>query len=357
MAKFPSISITFNKLATTAITRGDKGTVAICIKDEELKGQSFKLNTKLDIPKTLSEKNNKYIERAFIGNITTPKRVLLFIYDGEEVTLNDALDYFETMDIDYICGGHDVVESDLSLFETWIKKMRNEVNKKVVAILPNKESDDEGIINFATDGIVIGKDTLSAKEYCSRIAGLIAGTPLNMSITFAELKEVDYVPSMTKDERDSATEAGKLIIVDDGRKRKLGRGVNSLVKVDSKGSEWQKIKVLAIMDLIYRDIKNTIEDNFIGKYPNNSDSQALLIAAISNYFKILEKDNLLKLNASKIEVDIESKKKWITENTSIDVSEISDIEIKEYPTGAEVFLSASVKPLDSIEDITIKINI
>ena len=75
-----------------------------------------------------------------------------------------------------------------------VKTMRDSKRMKVKAVLPNIAADHEGIINFTTGDIVVGDKTYTAGQYCSRIAGILAGTPLNVSSTYFVLSEVDDVP-------------------------------------------------------------------------------------------------------------------------------------------------------------------
>ena len=84
--------------------------------------------------------------------------------------------------------------------------MRDNKSIKVKAVLPNTPADNEGVINFATTDIVVGENTYTASEYTARIAGILAGTPLNISATFTTLPEVISIPVMTKDQYDEESQ-------------------------------------------------------------------------------------------------------------------------------------------------------
>ena len=151
----------------------------------------------------------------------------------------------------------------------------------VKAVLPNCDADHEGIINFTTNDIKVGSKTYTAAEYCSRIAGLAAGCPLTMSLTYQVLPEVDDVPHLTTEQFDQAIDGGELVLMHDGEKVKIARGVNSLVTVaGNKGEEWKKILIIDKMDLWKSDVKGTIADSYLGKYPNTYDNKMLLVSAI-----------------------------------------------------------------------------
>lgn len=66
---------------------------------------------------------------------------------------------------------------------------------------------------------------LSAAKYCSRIAGLICGTEVSKSITFAVLDDLTSVSAKSRTEIDAAIKAGKLCAFNDGEKIKIARGV------------------------------------------------------------------------------------------------------------------------------------
>ena len=61
----------------------------------------------------------------------------------------------------------------------WIKEKR-ESGKKVKAVLANTTANDEGIINYTTESVTISGEEYDADKFCSRIAGILAGTPLTM---------------------------------------------------------------------------------------------------------------------------------------------------------------------------------
>ena len=81
------------------------------------------------------------------------------------------------------------------------ERYRDNNEHKILAILPNCDADHEGIINFTTNGIVSGDKTYTAAKYCSRIAGILAGTPLTISATYAPLNELDDCERKTKTPR------------------------------------------------------------------------------------------------------------------------------------------------------------
>ncbi|MDD3173582.1 MAG: phage tail sheath C-terminal domain-containing protein [Herbinix sp.] len=353
--KLPNINIAFSTQAASAIVRSEKGVVALIVRDASANGGHV-LTSATQIPSTLGVDNKAYIARAFIGYINPPKKVIVYVLPADAPDLTDALGYFETQTFDYLAGPSDIIISECTAVTSWINSQRL-LGLTPKAVLPNTAADSEAIINFTTTDIKDGTDTYTAAEYCSRIAGIIAGTPMTISCTYAVLPEVIDVDRLTKDEMDSAVEAGKFIIFYDGEKVKIGRGVNSLqTTTQDKGEAFKKIKIVEAVDMIRKDIKNTAEDNYIGKYANSYDNKCLLINAIKGYFSGLENDGILEKDTSVMGIDIEAQGTYL-ESIGKDIADMTELEIKTATTADKVFLKASISILDAIEDINLDITI
>jgi hypothetical protein len=351
----PSIIIKFKTAAITAIQRGQRGVIALILKDSTNQGAKV-LNSIKDIPGTLSADNKAYIERAFIGGIRVPRQVILFVLPAAADNYTDAYNYFETVKFNYLACPPDVTAGLAGTTATWIKNLYDNLDKKVKAVLPHIVADHESVINFDTDNIEVDSETYTAAEYCSRIAGILAGTPLTVSATFTVLPEVTNVPRLTKAEAGALIDAGKLILYHDGEKVKIARAVNSLTTVTvDKGKAFKKIKIVDILDLIHEDITTTANDNYIGKVPNDYDDKCILITAIQAYYEQLEKDKLLKKGSSSVGIDIEEQSLYL-KSIGVDITKMSEYEIKSADTEDKVFLLSGLKPLDAIEDIKLNVN-
>lgn len=351
----PNINIAFSTQAASAIARSQKGIVALIVRDTTENGAHV-LTSSTQIPKGLSAENKAYIERAFIGYVNPPRKVIVYVLPMEADDLTEALNYLATQKFDYLAGPPDISTDECTEIVNWIKAQR-EIGFTPKAVLPNTAADSEAIINFTTNGIKVGDKEYSAAEYCSRIAGLIAGTPMTISCTYAPLTEVSDVERLTKDEMDNAIDSGQFIIFFDGEKVKVGRGVNSLqTTTQDKGEAFKKIKIVEAIDMIKADIKTTAEDNYIGKYANNYDNKCLLITAIKGYFATLENEGILESGSSSVEIDIDAQEAYL-QSKGIDTSNMTEQEIKEANTDDKVFLKASIKILDAIEDISLNITI
>ncbi|MCT4631954.1 MAG: phage tail sheath subtilisin-like domain-containing protein [Firmicutes bacterium] len=350
----PEINIKFVNKAGTLIKRGERGIVALILKDEKSLGYHL-LNSTLDIPE-LSEENKEQIRLAFVGAQGIVKNVKLFVVEKAATSVSTALDYFETEKFDYLAVPEASSDMEAEVV-SWIKEMRDSKKIKVKAVLAENVADYEGIINFATSGIKTNDKTFTAKQYCSRIAGVLASMPLTISSTYQVLNEVIDIEHKTSDEIASAIDAGKLVLMNDGEKIKIARGVTSKTTVTSgHGEELKKISLLDKLDMIHSDIKRTIEDNYIGKVSNKYEHKVVLIAAIRGYLTQLESGGILDPNTSDVGVDIGAQEIFI-KSLGVDTSEMDEKDIKEYNTKDKVFLYGKMKPLDAMEEITLNIGL
>jgi len=355
----PNISITFQSLANSAIQRLSHGVVGLIVTDT-MNGGAYSFTRASQVKKTLDKlgaNNLAYIERAFIGYINTPKTVIVYVLSPDD-ELDAALDYMATQAIDYLAGPPDISPADAQEIVTWIGDQRA-AGKRPKAVLPETAADDYAIVNVTTEDIAAAGIHFTPAQYCSRIAGLIAGTPPTISCTYAPLPEVTGVAALSKEEMDAAIDRGEFILFSDGTKIKVGRAVNSFQNKmgnPNLNDSFKKIKIVEAMDMIYGDIRITAQDTYIGKYANSYDNKCLLISAIADYFEALVRQGILNPNSNTIGIDVSAQEEYLLVQ-GVDIAVFSEQEIKEANTGSRVFLAGKVSILDAIEDIALPITI
>ena len=361
----PDIIIEFSKKAVTAIQTGTLGVVGIILRDSNNAG-AMVLRGVDDIPtgdSAFNDANTAYIERAFLG---TPSKVLVYTLGTNAVDYSEAFKYFATQKVNYLVGAPNMTTEEATAMATWVKGIRKNTTRRPVAVLPNTAGDNRAVINFSvvnissTDLIEVGENSYTEAEYCSRIAGLLAGLDLKVSSTYKPLAEVTAIPMADEEEVDAAVEAGKLTLYNNGERIVIARGVNSLTTATEVETEdLKKIKISAIQDLIETDIYSTINNSYIGNYSNSYDNKCLLITAIKGYLKGLEATEggkgYLKADSSSIEINVAKQKQYL-ESVGVDTSEMDERAIKEANTGSKVFLKGTISILDAIEDVDILIN-
>ena len=382
----PSIDISFIEKGISAIKRGERGIVMLWVKDTlpESTINPITVVTESDIPSGLSDATVKQVKLAMIGYTNAPKKVLVYCMgieeDADEAAVEAgykmAMTATETIRFDYLAIPTVETDSKGEDIASWIKTMRGTKKKKIKAVLPNVAADNEGIINFTTEKSiktesVTGEDgtkttvdmIYTSEQYCARIAGLIAGTPMTIACTYAPLLELSDCTRLT--DNDTPVDNGEFIVFYDGEKVKVVRGVNSFVTtIDGKGDSFKKIKIVEAMDMINDDIVKTAQDSYLGKYANTYSNKCLLITAISSYFAQLKRDDIISsylvgLDADAIRIYLKGRglKATLDDGTIKDVDECSDEEIITADTSANVFLTGNVKILDAIEDIKMPIYI
>lgn len=348
----PNIQIIFKQAGTTAIARSARGIVALILKDATNNGL-ITMNSITDIPTTLSAYNKKQLNDAWTGGVNIPIKVIAFI---EPTTATDYLAGMAALEVtkwNYLAVPG-ALAADATTISTWIKGLRDNKDTKVKAVLPHTTADHEGIINFDTDGIVVGSTTYSATDYCARIAGLLAGTPLNMSATYQVLSEVTDVPHLAIADFNTAINAGKFVLMNDGVKVKVARAVTSLVTTTTdKGTNYQKIKLVDIMDQMHDDIKANIADTYIGKVPNDYNHKCILLTAILAYFSGMESSNLLNVGST-VGIDVTAQSTYL-KSVGKDISSWTTQNIKEANTADKVFITGNTTILDAMEDFTFNI--
>lgn len=178
------------------------------------------------------------------------------------------------------------------------------------------------IVNLTVGGAV-GELTYSSGKYAPYIAGAIAGSAINKSLTYAKVSLDDVNRRYRNSEVVTALAAGSFVLINDGEKVKVESAITT---------GGLKIRSARSRIAIATDIEKTARDNYIGKVNNDEDGQAALISAIKVYLETLETNGVL----TDIVVALDSL-----------VASVGD----------QVFLAISYRELDSMERIFLSITV
>lgn len=347
----PELLIEIKTAAKTAVERSGRGVVALILKDDTSQTDTFAYAKMTSVTKShWTAANLDYIQKTFDGS---PARVIVERISAENGDLTEALARLKAKKWNYLAVPGATSE-EVTEIETWIKNNRA-ARKTFKAVLPNTAADNEGIINFATDDIAVGKKTYTTAEYCCRIAGILAGTDLDNSATYTVLSEVSGISEST--DPDADVDSGKLILINDGENIKLGRAVNSLKTISAnKTDDMKKIKIMDGLDLMCDDIRKSFEENYIGE-GNSYDKKLLFINAVDVYFSGLERVGVLddKYDNTAF-IDVDAQRAYL-EGKDPSYAEYSDDDIKKANTGSYVFAGGDVMMQDAIEDLQFNIYI
>ena len=78
------------------------------------------------------------------------------------------------------------------------------------------------------------------------------------------------------------------------------------------------------------------------------------MTAIEEYLDQLVMDGLLEKGTIKVEIDMEAQKAYL-KSVGVDMSEMSEQDIKSYNTRDKVFVAIKCKILDAIEEISLRV--
>lgn len=345
----PRIDIIFMSKGSKAVQGTERGIVALVLHDDTEGGEKITIcNSVTDVDHTKwSERNYDYIKLVYEG---VPTKVIIYRLTTEDTNYLAALKELKEYKWNYLTIPG-ISEEGVSAVSAFIKEARDQDHKTFKAVLPNCKGDHEGIINFTNDNIKssLSKTAFSTAEYCARIAGLLAGLPLTRTCTYYVLN--DIISAGTPADPDARIDAGELIIIFDGEKYKIGRGVNSLVSFTTdKGEDFSVIKIVEGMDKYQDDIRETFEEAYVGKIRNDYDAKLGFVAAVRAYQKSLEPDILDQSFDNTVAIDVDAQRLYI-EGKGIDTSSLDDTAMARYNTGSRVFITSHVKFVNAMEDL------
>lgn len=347
----PTLDFEFKSKAVSAVQRSQRGIVALILKDDTgtFDTKEYKSITEI-VAADWTAKNLDYLNKTFLS---APFKVIVERLDADALNYNDALTRLKSKKWNYLAIPG-IATADVAAVGTWIKTERDTNKNTYKAVLPKSVSDHEGVINFTTEGIVVGATTYSAAEYTCRIASILASLPFTRSATYYVLPEVEAITEHV--DPDASIDDGELILINDSQKIKIGRGVNSLTTLSvDKSADFKKIKIVEGMDLIKEDIKTTFNDEYVGKVNNEYVNQALFLSSVNTYLKTIQGDILDPAADNRVDVDVEAQRSaW--EGTGLDTTDLTDQQIKEKSFQSKVFVAGSAKFLDSMEDLDFNIS-
>ena len=357
----PQLIILFEAKARQVMTRSEQGVVLALLKskaeyeDDKKEFVYYSMaDVRKDAEKIWEEKSIEFLKMIFDGK---PQKV--YAIDTREVEdLTTIFKKYNNKIYQYATAPYATTEQVQKIGEYLIAE--NDKNHKTHKFVAGAyKGDNCRIINLTTEEITSNGKKYTNNEYSTRIAGLLAGLGIENSSTYYVLKDVENIKELEDDAaRDKAIEGGELIIINDGEKFKIARGVNSLTTLKKGENEkFKKIRFIEVIDMIKEDLTKTIKDNYVGKVKNSYQNQLLLLGAVNRYLSLLEKSEVLDQNANnKMEIDVMAKREYLMLN-GVEAEKMSVEEIEKYNTGSKVFLCGSLTPLDAMEDFYINFTV
>ena len=353
----PAFNLIFKGLGASAAVRGSKGVAVLIIKDDTddtfIFAEYTSVNDLTSVEKAkYTADNAQYITDCLEG---TPK-TLLVARIGTNGVITDILAQIKgKAPRNCWIGIADATTSETDSLVSFVKSANlNEKKKFKAFVYKAMTKDDIHIVNFTNNKVIFRDDRgeQTGEKAVPFLLGFLAGLALGVSSISKVLSKFTSVEEPLK--LDDAINAGEFVLYNDEGEVRVARGVNSLVTTEDGVTDDMKfILTVEIMDLMYTDIYTTWRDYYKGKYSNDADSQALLIGAINTYFESLEGSKLLDKNyenVSSVNIEAQRLANYSKYGQEV-VTAWSDEYAKEMTVGTSVFLKASIKTLNAMEDI------
>ncbi|MEH7521687.1 phage tail sheath subtilisin-like domain-containing protein [Bacillus sp. JJ1503] len=332
----PGLYINFKDAAIAQITGGARGTVAIPLKTYAGQAQAktfYTIEKEGDALILFGQANIQSIKFALQGGA---KEVLVYTMPATPIAADyvEMREAFEARPFNVFVYDGEFTADEQDSTVAWRK--RNETEKKhFYFVTGGSAADDQDptvgnarstkFADDATVNLIVGTSNngkeYSSGQYAAYIAGLIAGTPINRSITYAQVPVGDVTKRLRNSEIVTALQAGSLVLVHDGEKVKVEQGI---------ATSKSKIRKIRAKQAVATDVEKTARDHYIGKLDNNEDGQMALINAIKAYLETLEVNSVLTDIVVMLDPQRESK-------------------------GDQVFLFLSFTEIDSMEKIFLTI--
>lgn len=345
----PQIAISFKNKGVSAIRRSQRGTALLFFTRESGVDfvKEYKSFSEVDSPNH-TESELSALSRIFdegVKKVISLSCVLtngvLDIEKAENMLKKHSFNWLGVCSDKY--GGADI--------KSFVTKQRSkgEYIKAVAAC--DYDFDDSAVVVLSRGSVRFTGDEREYDQYAlvPSLTGALAYAALGESITYKRMRSVtSYTPEGDEGEE---VDKGHIVLIRDTDGYKIARGVNSLVTIDGEtGEEMKKIKIVEAMDAIKTDIRQGLEESYIGKVKNDYDSKLLLCIAVSGYFEGLGDSVLDKSYENKVSISLSRQKEYLMSH-GIDTENMSDMEILKANTGSYVFLEGHIRFVDAMEDI------
>lgn len=303
----PGLYINFRDAALAAIAGGARGVVGLPIftytGGTAAAGKFYTIETVSDGIELVGAGNATPITRVLEGGA---KEVLVYaVPENSDATIQYAnmRDVFSAQDFNVFVYPTVVSPTEQTATKAWVADCRDEGKHFIYVAGGDADSDaditlgnarsvllkDEYIVNLVTGVVLADGSEVQSADYAPYIAGLIAGTPINKAVTYAELPVADVTLRLKNSQITNALISGSLVIVKDGNKVRIEQGITT----DSSAQERGKIRIIRGKQAVATDIPAAARDNYIGKVDNEPNGQAALIAAVKAYLETLELERVL----------------------------------------------------------------
>lgn len=334
----PGLYINFKNAAIAQITGGERGIVGMPLHTYSGTAVVDKFYTIEDEAQALELFGLDNIDPIKLVLQGGAKQVLVYTVPSTPTaaTYITMREQFEARDFNIFVWDIEPPETEDANIKTWIEQNIEE-KKLFMYVTGGSAADDldpaigdarsvalnhDFIVNLTVGG-TIGNVDYSSAEYAPYIAGAIAESAINRSLTYSPVPLEDVNRRYRNSEVVTALGTGSLVLIHDGEKVKIESAITT---------SGLKIRSARSRIAIATDIEKTARDNYIGRINNDEDGQFALISAIKVYLETLEQNGVL---------------------TDIVVT----LDPLRQSVGDQVFLAISYRERDSMERIFLSITV
>lgn len=184
-----------------------------------------------------------------------------------------------------------IAGADITTVVTFIKQMREELGKKVQAVInnPTTNPDYEGII-VTKQGYKTKDYEIKPEEFPATIAGMTAGADFTTSNTGRTIPEaIAIINELSEDKIAEEMQKGVLVLGYNAQDNvAISSDINSFISfTPEKAYDFSKNLVIRTLDLIANDLRIDFETKFLGKYKNSQTQRSNYKVSIVRYLESL----------------------------------------------------------------------
>lgn len=349
----PQLDINFKQLSQSFIERSERGVAILVVRDDTDKTFSYKeYVTQEDI--------DKDEDLYTVGNFTHLSDIVGFgVAKLVVIRIDVAGDMTEALTIigtKLKTGWVSMVgdSADYADLITWIKARALE-GKTFKALCYNvTDPDSEYIHNFVNTSVTFkdSRGKVNGVNYIPSLLAILCVCNVTRGVTYYVCKNLLEVEGVA--DVNTALNEGKLILINDFDKVRVGTGINSLVTFDeTKGTfdDMRYIEIMEATDMIKDDIREIYKNDYVGSHKNNLDNQMIFISAVNTYFEDLAESEILDNKYDNIGFISIAKQRKAWEQINPEAKLWDDTKVKNMSFKRSTFLGADIKVLGSMMNL------
>lgn len=332
----PTITVTFRERAETAIARSARGILCIIVKETSASVKTYTSAASIEATRYTAA-NLAAIKRAFAD--TAPRKVVVVAKNTAPTTAELDAQMFS-----WLCSTETAYQSTVSDYVTAYNAKLEHVRQINACIVPTSGGGEDTPDIVGDHHVIVAPHTVTEQgggsvamaAFLPRIAAALCACPITESVTYKALPGVESFTAV------SVTDKMVYLVKDDEAVR-IARGVYA---------DGSKIAVTEAKDIIREDVVLTFKNQFLGKKRNSAANQMLFCSAVLGYLNGLAEQSVINPDGE-ISVDIDTeamRDAWEAEG--VDVTGLTDAQVRNKPYKSTVFVRARCTILDVIEDLT-----